>query len=123
VIIVNRFDMSSSGRTDDVATSVLTALGNKYSAEILCAARTPTSVQDLSDELGVPIATCYRRIEELESVGLLQCEGRQLSDEGRRTNVYRRTLDEFAIEFTGDRPVLSTEDRSAAKNQIQEQMD
>ncbi|WP_323677437.1 helix-turn-helix domain-containing protein [Halorubellus sp. PRR65] len=115
--------MSSSARTDDVATSVLTALGNKYSAEILCAARTPTSAQDLSDELGVPIATCYRRIEELESVGLLQCEGRQLSDEGRRTNVYRRTLDEFAIEFTGDKPDLSTEDRSAAKNQIQEQMD
>ncbi|MFC6955061.1 helix-turn-helix domain-containing protein [Halorubellus litoreus] len=115
--------MSSSGRTDDVATSVLTALGNKYSAEILCAARTPTSVQDLSDELGVPIATCYRRIEELESVGLLQCEGRQLSDEGRRTNVYRRTLDEFAIEFTGEGPTLSTEDRSAAKNQIQEQME
>ena len=115
--------MSSSGRTDDVATSVLTALGNKYSAEILCAARTPTSVQDLSDQLGVPIATCYRRIEELESVGLLQCEGRQLSDEGRRTNVYRRTLDEFAIEFMGDGPTLSTEDRSAAKNQIQEQME
>lgn len=115
--------MSSSGGADDVATSVLTALGNKYSAEILCAARTPTSAQELSEKLGVPIATCYRRIEELERVGLLQCEGRQLSDEGRRTNVYRRTLDEFAIEFDGDKPNLSTEDRSAAKNQIQEQID
>jgi predicted ArsR family transcriptional regulator len=115
--------MASSGRTDDVATSVLTALGSKYSAEILCAARTPTSAQELADELDVPIATCYRRIEELESVGLLQCEGRQLSGEGRRTNVYRRTLDQFAIEFSGDRPHLSTEDRSAAKNEIQEQMD
>jgi predicted ArsR family transcriptional regulator len=115
--------MTGSGRADDVATSVLTALGNKYSAEILCAARTPTSAQELSDELDVPIATCYRRIEELESVGLLQCEGRQLSDEGRRTNVYRRTLDEFAIEFAEDRPRLSTEDRTAAKNHIQGQMD
>ena len=111
------------GENDDVAASVLTALGNKYSAEILCAARTPTSVQQLSDELDVPIATCYRRIEELEEVGLLQCEGRQLSNEGRRTNVYRRTLDEFAIEFTGENPELSTEDRSAAKNEIQQQMD
>jgi predicted ArsR family transcriptional regulator len=112
-----------AGSNDDLATSVLDALGNKYSAEILCAARTPTSAQEISDELEVPIATCYRRIEELEDVGLLRCEGRQLSDEGRRTNVYRRTLDEFAIEFAGDNPSLSTEDRSRAKNQIQEQMD
>lgn len=111
-----------AGADDDLATTVLDALGNKYSTEILCAARTPTSAQELSDELEVPIATCYRRIEELEEVGLLQCEGRQLSDEGRRTNVYRRTLDEFAIEFAGESPRLSTEDRSAAKNEIQEQM-
>jgi len=115
--------MSGSGGSEDVATSVLSALGSKYSAEILCAARTPTSAQDLADELGVPIATCYRRIEELESVGLLRCEGRQLSDEGRRTNVYRRTLDEFAIEFSAENPLLTTEDRSAAKNEIQQQMD
>lgn len=112
-----------AGANDGIATSVLQALGNKYSAEILCAARTPTSAQELSDELDVPIATCYRRIEELEEVGLLRCEGRQLSDEGRRTNVYRRTLDEFAIEFSGENPTLSTEDRSAAKNEIQQQME
>jgi predicted ArsR family transcriptional regulator len=113
----------ASSTNDDVATNVLAALGNKYSAEILCAAQTPTSAQEISDQLDVPIATCYRRIEELEDVGLLRCEGRQLSDEGRRTNVYRRTLDEFAIRFGDDSPTLSTEDRSAAKNQIQEQMD
>lgn len=109
--------------TDHVATGVLAALGNKYSAEILCATSTPTSAQELSDDLGIPVATCYRRIEELEDVGLLRCEGRQLSDEGRRTNVYRRTLDEFAVEFAAERPRLTTEKRSAAKNEIQEQMD
>jgi len=115
--------MTPPVRANDVATSVLTALGNKYSAEILCAARTPTSAQELGDELEIPVATCYRRIEELEEVGLLRCEGRQLSDEGRRTNVYRRTLDEFAVEFASEHPQLRTEDRSAAKNEIQEQMD
>ena len=102
---------------------LIEVLGNKYNTDILSATTEPKSAQDLSDELDVPIATCYRRIDELEAVGLLQCEGRQLSEEGRRTNVYRRTLDQFAIEFSGSGPHLSTEDRSAAKNEIQEQMD
>ncbi|MCT9096424.1 helix-turn-helix domain-containing protein [Haloarchaeobius sp. HME9146] len=102
---------------------VLSTLGNKYSAEILCAAQTPTSAQELSDEVGIPIATCYRRIEELVETGLLQCEGRQLSDEGRRTNVYRRTLDEIAVDFSDPGPSFSRKERSEAKNRLQDKMD
>ena len=40
---------------------VLRALGNEYNPEILQATHEPRSAQDLSEELGVPIATCYRR--------------------------------------------------------------
>ncbi|WP_439026122.1 helix-turn-helix domain-containing protein [Haloarchaeobius sp. DT45] len=114
---------SWQGEGDDPATDVLTTLGNKYSAEILCAAQTPTSAQELSDEVGIPIATCYRRIEELVETGLLQCEGRQLSDEGRRTNVYRRTLDRLAVDFSNPGPSFSRKERSEAKNRLQDKMD
>lgn len=117
----------STGRdapsTTDGTGDMLTPLKNKYSFEILCATRTPTSAQDLSEKIEVPIATCYRRIEELVEAGLLKSEGRQLSEDGRRTNVYRRTVDEVTVDLTGDRPEVSRKERSEAKNRLQEQMD
>ncbi|MFC3957163.1 winged helix-turn-helix domain-containing protein [Halovivax cerinus] len=103
------------------ARSVLGALGSKYSAEILCAAETPKSAQALSDDIEIPIATCYRRIEELVEAGLLECEGRQLSEEGRRTSIYRRTIDEVEIDFSDDRPRFSEKRRTEAKNRLQDQ--
>ncbi len=113
----------SSDGTDVPADALLSTLGGKYSAEILNATRTPTSVQELSEEIDVPIATCYRRIEALEEIGLLRCEGRQLSEEGRRTNVYRRTVDTMTFDFTGQAPTVEYKERSKAKNQLQDQLD
>ena len=105
------------------AGAILSALGSKYSADILCAAGTPKSAQALSDDIEIPIATCYRRIEELVDAGLLTCEGRQLSDEGRRTNIYRRTVDEIEVDFSGDRPGCSRKRRTEAKNRLQDQLE
>jgi predicted ArsR family transcriptional regulator len=105
----------------DAGDGSLAPLKNKYSFEILCATRRPVSAKELSDEVGVPIATCYRRIEELVEAGLLEAEGRQLSEDGRRTNVYRRTVDAVRIDLTGDRPRVSHEERSEARNHLQEQ--
>ncbi|SEQ49410.1 winged helix-turn-helix domain-containing protein [Natrinema salaciae] len=101
---------------------VLSALGSKYSAEILCAAGTPKSAQALSEDIEIPIATCYRRIEELVDAGLLTCEGRQLSEEGRRTNIYRRTVDEIEIDFSDDTPVFSQKHRTEAKNRLHDKL-
>lgn len=103
--------------------SLLSVLAGKYSAQILNAARTPTSAQELSERIDVPIATCYRRIEDLEEAGLLRCEGRQLSDDGRRTNVYRRTVDTMTFDFTDQSPTIEYRERSEAKNQLQDQLD
>ncbi|WP_255190970.1 winged helix-turn-helix domain-containing protein [Natronobeatus ordinarius] len=116
--------MARGGWTDgqDVdSRAVLSALGNKYSAEILCAAGTPKSAQALSEDIEIPIATCYRRIEELVDAGLLECEGRQLSEEGRRTNIYRRTVDELEIDFGDEQPRLAHKRRTEAKNRLEEQ--
>ncbi len=104
-------------------STLLAALGNKYSAEILCAAGTPKSAQALSDDIEIPIATCYRRIEELVDSGLLTCEGRQLSEEGRRTNIYRRTVDQIEIDFSEHSPDVSRTRRTEAKNRLQDQLE
>ena len=116
-------DAEQQIETPDTPEALLGALGGKYSAEILASTRTPTSAQSLSDALDIPIATCYRRIEDLSAAGLLRCEGRQLSEEGRRTNVYRRTLDRLTLDFTGGEPTIDREERSEAKIRLQDQRD
>lgn len=90
--------------------STLAALGGKYAVRILVAADRPISAQQLSEELSVPIATCYRRIEELEAAGLLVCEGQQTSNRGRRTSVYRRTIDGVDLGLGGDGATLDLEE-------------
>jgi predicted ArsR family transcriptional regulator len=117
----------STGRREPESTpdsiDSLAVLGRKYSIDILSAAESARSAQDLSEEVDVPIATCYRRIEELVDAGLLQSEGRQMSEKGRRTTVYRRTIDELSVDFTEEDPGLDTKRRSEAKRRLQDQLD
>ena len=97
---------------------VLRVLGNKYNAEILQATNTPKSAQELSEELDIPIATSYRRIEELTENDLLALEGKEVSEEGRQTKVYRRQVDEFTVAFKGEDIDIDIQERTEAKNQL-----
>ena len=112
-------ELPSDEARDCEADEVLRALGAQYSAAILAAAGSPVSAQELSDRMDVPIATCYRRIEDLVDAGLLRREGRELSDQGRRTNVYRRTVDEVRVDLT-EAPVSPTfVNRAEVESQVQ----
>jgi hypothetical protein len=66
--------------------------------EILGATGKPTSVTHLSESLNIPIATCYRRVEELATVGFLE---KATSDEDgtQRATRYQRTTDAVGITF------------------------
>ena len=97
---------------------VLRVLGNEYNAEILEATNEPHSAQELSDSLEVPIATCYRRIDELTESDLLELFDRPLSDEHRRINVYRRNVDEVRVEFEEDECHVTVQERSEIKNKL-----
>ena len=109
-------------RTEPDPELLLAALGNKYAPEILCAADTPVTAQTLSRDLDIPIATCYRRIDELVDAGLLECEGRELSDEGRQSNIYRRTIDQMDVDFSTDGPHFTYLRRTEAKNRLQDKL-
>ena len=97
---------------------VLRVLGNEYNAEILEATNEPHSAQELSEELDVPIATCYRRIDELTEADLLELYDRPLSDEHRRINVYRRNVDEVRVEFEDEGCRVTVQERSEIKNKL-----
>jgi predicted transcriptional regulator len=101
-------------------TEMLRVLGNEYNPQILSFAHEPRSAQELSDELDVPIATCYRRIEELQDADLLEHHDRVLSDERRRVNVYRRNIEEVVVRFSEGDVSVEVEERRQVKNQIDE---
>lgn len=73
-------------------------LGREYSMEILGATGKPTSVTHLSESLDIPIATCYRRVGELATVGLLE-EIPTDGDGTHRATQYQRTTDAVGIRF------------------------
>jgi predicted transcriptional regulator len=75
------------------------AIGKKYAIEILSATAEPTTAVSLSNELGIPIATCYRRLNQLEGCGLVEVAGTTLSDKHQRCQQYKRTIDEINIKF------------------------
>ena len=101
------------------SVDILQTLGNKYSAEILDATDEPASAQELSDELGIPIATCYRRIDELTEHDLLELHDNILSDDRRRIKVYRRNVQEVRVDFE-DELAVDVEDRADVTNTLDE---
>jgi predicted ArsR family transcriptional regulator len=101
------------------SVDVLQTLGNKYSAEILNATDEPQSAQELSDELGIPIATCYRRIDELTEHDLLELHDNILSDDRRRIKVYRRNVETIHVDFE-DSLTVNVEERSEVTNKLDE---
>ena len=100
------------------SVDILRALGNKYNAEILGTADDPLSAQELSEELDVPIATCYRRINELTEAGLLEHHDSVLSDDHRRVDVYRRNVSEIQVTFQNDDFDVGVEERTTVKNKL-----
>lgn len=105
----------STGTADLEEAELLEVLGEQYSATILAATDRPRSARELSDMLDVPIATCYRRIEDLVDVGLLVEDGQRLSDQGRRTSVYRRSVDEVTVLFEEGEPTVSVDPASTGR--------
>jgi hypothetical protein len=101
------------------SVDLLQALGNKYSPEILDATDEPRSAQELSEELDIPIATCYRRIDELTEHDLLELHDNVLSDERRRIKIYRRNVDAVHVQFENSLAV-DVEERTEVTSTLDE---
>lgn len=75
-------------------------LTDEYSIKILVATvRQPKSAQDIAAKYGIPIAATYRRIKDLESAGLLVCQERRLSQQGKRVSFYISMLKNAYVFF------------------------
>jgi hypothetical protein len=66
---------------------------DEYAARILLGTfERSASAVELSRRFGIPIAACYRRIKELESLGLVFCERELPSRNGKGLQMFRSRL-------------------------------
>jgi DNA-binding Lrp family transcriptional regulator len=64
-------------------------LTDPYAVKILVATvRAPRCAQEIAKQNGIPIAACYRRIKDLERLGLVKCTEKRLSQQGKRVCYY-----------------------------------
>lgn len=82
----------------------LAILGDEGNLKILAATfNEPKSVQELVEDLEMPIATVYRKINELEQSGLLRAVENVLTNEGKRVKIYWCQVNAIHIKLHGDK--------------------
>lgn len=75
-------------------------LTDEYAERILVATfYNLMSAQELSEKYDIPIAACYRKIHELEKVGLLKCENEVTNERGKPVKLYKSLLKGACILF------------------------
>lgn len=71
---------------------------DEYSVKILMATfQNPKTAIELSREMDIPIAACYRRIRSLEQSGLLRCAEFRPSLDGKRIAAYESLLQRAVV--------------------------
>ena len=81
-------------------------LMDQYNLKILSSTtKKALSVRDMAFMYFIPLATCYRKVRELEGAGLLKCEGKLLSSDGKRYKVYKCQVSELNVRYS-DRAIV-----------------
>lgn len=101
-------------------------LSDDYIVEILSSTHIKAkSAKEISKKNDIPIAVCYRRVNQLVELGLLEKEERALTQDGKRIWLYKSNLKtaqvfyekgELKAKFElADGTVETFEDKQAAK--------
>src|SRR2546422_2121497 len=109
------------------ALQVSQTIMDEYSARILLGTFDhPVSALDISRRFEIPIAACYRRIKELEGLGLVYVEAALPSRNGKGLQLYRSRLRSVRIAFEDGqlraRVELGRDGVMPAENEVTEQV-
>jgi len=81
---------------------ILDALGDSASRGILLMiSDAPRSAQDLLSANRIPQSTLYRKLHELQDLGLIGVQRTAITPEGKRVDLYRSLLEELRVEMLG----------------------
>ncbi|HVB11959.1 MAG TPA: winged helix-turn-helix domain-containing protein [Nitrososphaerales archaeon] len=78
--------------------NVVKALSDKYSRKIvLSIIPRSLSVEEIGKQQNIPISTCYRRIHELQSCGIVRIEKTVIEKDGKKYVCYRASFKDALI--------------------------
>jgi hypothetical protein len=98
--------IKSSGFRD----SILTALADKEMMRILdCAMYRPTSFAEIVIETGIPQTTAYRKIKWLVQERLMIVASINITDDGKKSSLFRSTLRSFNVKYAPGEIVIEAE--------------
>ena len=94
--------------TDD--DEILSILGDEYSRKILSIlSKNEMSAQEISNNLGIPNSTTYRKIKNLENLGLVKKTKVIRTLEGLDESYYKSLVSGIDIKFKGGEITCKTE--------------
>lgn len=80
------------------ALEVVKALSDEYSRKIVLAIISKSlSIEEISKEQHIPISTCYRRVHELQSYGIIRVDRTIIQDDGKKFACYRASFKTASI--------------------------
>src|SRR5690348_13158478 len=81
---------------------ILDALGDSASRRILLMLHdSPRSAQEILQTNHIPQSTLYRKLHELQELGVVAIQRTAITPEGKRVDLYRSLLEEFRVELKG----------------------
>jgi len=94
-------------------TNMAQILGDGYSKTILMATHMrPHTALEISEDHGIPVAACYRRIKSLHEIGLIRKEERYLTQKGKRIWKYLSNVHQIELFYSNGKVMAKGELRN-----------
>ena len=94
----------------ETSCSILTALADRFSEKIMIrAVDEARTIEEISSSEGIPLSTCYRRIQTLVDEGLVVIERIVVTGSGKRYATYRSCYRSFRISADSHGVVVQAE--------------
>ncbi len=85
----------------DRKDALLQSMADEFARKILLSTMSKAkTIHAISQEQGIPISTCYRRVHELISLRLLRIEKTIITESGKRYETFRSTLKDATVNFS-----------------------
>jgi hypothetical protein len=85
---------------EQAVKTMIGVLSDKYARSIVfCTTASPKSVEEVSKQTKIPISTCYRRIHELLSQGVLVIDRIIITSDGRKFETYKSAVKDAKIDI------------------------
>jgi predicted transcriptional regulator len=81
-----------------MALEVVKALSDEYSRKIVLSIISKSlSIEEISKQQHIPISTCYRRVHELQTYGIVKIDRTIIQEDGKKFVCYRASFKNASI--------------------------